>query len=284
MNVKSALQNAQRLLQAAGVDGARRDARRLLAHCLDQPSAWLISHDDAQIENAQQLRFENMVAERASHRPVSQIIGSREFWGQSFCVTRDTLDPRPETELLVQIALAGPPPKRILDLGTGTGVILISLLNEWPQARGLGVDLSDKALDVARKNVANHNLSDRCDIQQSDWFQSVSGRFDLITCNPPYISEPEMRGLSRDVLDWEPHLALTPGGDGLSSYRQIADHLARHLSPGGRALFEIGPTQASAVAGILSRAGLHQGTVHKDLDGRDRVVSVQLPENMRDCG
>jgi len=277
MIIKAALDTAQQHLTAAGIDGARQDARKMLAHCLQKPSSWLMAHDDETLSDTDRLAFFRMVEERAKRRPVAQILGVRAFWGRDFRVTRDTLDPRPETEILVETALQGPLPRHILDLGTGTGAILVSLLAEWPAARGIGVDLSPKALDVARRNAADHGVEPRCRFHLSDWFQSVTGRFDLIVCNPPYISAAEMQGLARDVLDWEPHLALTPGGDGLDAYRHIAANLSTHLAPGGCALFEIGPSQSADVTVILADAGLQQLITHQDLDGRDRVISAQMP-------
>lgn len=268
------LAEAVRALRAAGIDTPERDARRLLAHAAGIPPdrVTLLLTEDLDEDRAD--AFRALVARRAAREPVSQILGRRDFFGLSFRVTRDTLDPRPETELLVEAALARPF-DHILDLGTGTGCILLSCLFNRPAARGLGVDISAAALDVARENAAALGLSDRAEFVQSDWFANVQGRFDLIVSNPPYIAQDEMARLSPEVRDWEPHLALSPGGDGLGAYRAIAAGVGRFLAPGGRVLVEIGPTQARDVCAILADAGLHGIDVLRDLDGRDRVVCAQ---------
>ncbi|XBA77743.1 peptide chain release factor N(5)-glutamine methyltransferase [Thioclava sp. 'Guangxiensis'] len=264
------------LLREAGVESAAGDARRLLAHALKiAPDRLTLALHDP-VDEAAQARFRTYIAARSQFRPVAQITGERLFWGRPFRVTSDTLDPRPETEVLIEHALAAPF-ERVLDLGTGTGCILLTLLAEMQSAQGLGVDVSSAALAVAQTNAVDLGLQQRAEFCLSDWFSSVSGQFDLIVSNPPYIAEDEMAGLSRDVRDWEPHLALTPGGDGLSPYQRIAEGLARHLAPAGRVLFEIGPTQGKAVCDFLKHQGLEECRIWPDLDGRDRVVAARRP-------
>ena len=263
-------------LTAAGIDGAARDARRLLAHAMGLPADRISLHLNDTLTAAQSAEFEAAIAARSARQPVSQITGLRSFWGRDFRVTRDTLDPRPETETLVAAALEAPF-ATVLDLGTGTGCILLSLLGDRPLARGLGVDLSDAALAVARDNAAQLDLATRATFRPSDWFAAVNGQFDLIVSNPPYISEREWSDLAPEVREWEPRLALTPGGDGLAAYRIIAGGARDHLCPGGRVLVEIGPTQGQAVAGFFRAAGLEDVRVHADLDSRDRVVSGRNP-------
>jgi release factor glutamine methyltransferase len=214
------------------------------------------------------------LAARCQRQPVSQITGQRLFWGRNFRVTQDVLDPRPETESLIEAALAEPF-QRVLDLGTGTGAILLTLLAERPATSGLGIDLSPEALQVAQSNAETLGLAPRATFAQSDWFTAVPGQYDLIVSNPPYIAEAEMAALSPEVRLWEPHLALTPGGDGLDAYRAIAAGVVPHLAPGGRLLVEIGPTQGAAVAGLFTAAGLAEIRVLPDLDGRDRVVAAR---------
>lgn len=264
-------------LGAAGVPGAARDARLLLADALGCPPARLVLVLDDRVGSAALADFERKVAARARFRPVAQILGRRSFWGRDFEVTADVLDPRPETETLVAHALEGPAPARILDLGTGSGVILVTLLSEWPDARGLGTDTSAAALEVARRNALRHGVDDRAAFQQADWAEGCDGTFDLIVCNPPYIPEGEIESLARDVRDWEPLGALTAGPSGLESFEAIAPALCALLAPGGRALFEIGSGQGAAVAGILKIVGLRGIIVSRDLDGRDRVVCGVLP-------
>jgi release factor glutamine methyltransferase len=204
-------------------------------------------------------------------------VGARAFWGREFRVTRDVLDPRPETETLVALALAEPF-ARVLDLGTGSGCILVTLLAERPGARGVGTDISPEALLIAGENAARHGVEERVVLTPSDWFADIGGRYDLIVSNPPYIAEGEMAGLAPEVRDFEPRGALTDEGDGLGAYRVLAAGAPGHLAPGGRLLVEIGPTQGAAVSRLFAEAGLERVAVHPDLDGRDRVVAARRPE------
>lgn len=274
MILREALAQAIQRLDTAGIADAPRDARLLLAHALGiaPDRLTLVLRDPA---GAEQAAFGEAIARRAAREPVSHITGRRLFWGRAFHVTADVLDPRPETETLIAEAL-GAPFTRLLDLGTGSGAILLTLLAERPAARGLGCDLSPAALAVAEGNAATLGLSGRAEFRQGDWFGPVEGRFDLIVSNPPYIAEAEMAGLAPEVLR-EPRMALTPGGDGLDAYRAIARDAGAHLTPGGRLMVEIGPTQGAAVAGLMAAAGLQGIALHPDFDGRDRVVSAHWP-------
>ena len=273
MTGTEALRVALPRLQAAGIEGAARDLRLLLAFAIGiAPDRLTLVLNDP-LPEAAIARFEAAVAARAARQPVSQIVGGRLFWGRWFRVTPDVLDPRPETETLIAAALDGAF-SRVLDLGTGSGAILITLLAERSGAVGTGVDLSDKALSVATGNAASLLVADRTSFLQSDWLGAVSGSFDLVVANPPYISEAEMSGLSPEVRQWEPRLALTPGGDGLEAYRSILRDVRRVLAPSGRLLLEIGAGQGAAVAALCRTAGLQAVTVLQDMDGRDRVVSA----------
>ncbi|MDO5605977.1 MAG: peptide chain release factor N(5)-glutamine methyltransferase [Paracoccus sp. (in: a-proteobacteria)] len=269
--------SAQDRLEAAGVADAARDATALFMHALETvlgPQVrrhHLAAHLSEPAPPALVAAYELAVAARAARQPVAQIIGRRAFWNHDFAVTGDTLDPRPDTETLVEAAL-NLPWRSVLDLGTGTGAILISLLAERPGARGLGVDLSGAALEVARENAARIGVT--ADFVQSDWFGAVSGRFDLIVSNPPYIAASEMPGLSPEVRDWEPHLALTDGADGLTAYRAIAAGAGRHLNPGGVVLVEIGWRQRADVGAIFAAAGARVSCL-PDMDGRDRVIRAE---------
>lgn len=283
MTGTEALAAAMRRLKEAGIEGANRDARRLLAHALgitpDRVS--LVARDEMSVEA--EVGFAAAVTARAARQPLSQITGRRDFFGHGFRVTRDTLDPRPETELLVEVALERPFVK-MLDLGTGTGCVLLSCLAGMGFATGTGTDLSEAALAVAAENAGALGLRKRARFQRADWFAGVGGKFDLITSNPPYIAEAEMAGLAPEVRDWEPLGALTPGGDGLNAYRAIALGAGARLMPGGRIALEIGPTQAASVSTFLTAAGFEAPEVRQDLDGRDRVVIATWPENSGDCG
>jgi release factor glutamine methyltransferase len=278
-----ALRAAIARLRAAGIDDAPRDARVLLSHALGIGADRLTLHLGDALADDAAARFDAAVTARAARRPVAQITGQRLFWGRAFRVTADTLDPRPETEILVAEALSAPF-FSCLDLGTGTGCILLSCLAERPVATGLGVDLSDAALAVAADNAARLGLGARARFLRSDWFSAVTGRYDLILSNPPYIAADEMAALSPEVRDWEPHLALTPGGDGLDAYRAIARGAPARLMAGGRLIVEIGPAQGQAVAALFAQAGLEAVRVLPDLDGRDRVVAGVKTADGAGCG
>lgn len=271
------LVQATRDLRAAGVDDPARDARILLAHVLgvDRGRLTLILPDP--VTPAQEAGFAELITARAARQPVAQIIGKRAFYGREFIVTPDVLDPRPETELLVDTALEQAFDS-VLDLGTGSGCILLTLLAERADAIGIGGDLSADALAVAARNAAALGLEARAQFVQGSWFD-VAGdaRFDLVVSNPPYIAADKMAGLAPDVRDWEPHLALTPGADGVSAYRLITAAAARHLTPGGRLIVEIGAAQGRAVQQLYAAAGFQDIRIWRDLSGHDRVVGGICP-------
>ncbi len=275
MKQRELIDEAVRVLAASGVEDPSRDARKLLRHVVSSPSHLLDLEMD--VSSGATKAFKRMITERASHRPVAQITGTREFWGRDFIVTSDTLDPRPETELIIEMALERSEGNRLLDLGTGTGCLLLTLLSELPHAKGVGTDVSNAALAVANKNAQSLGLKSRAAFVLSDWFSALSGHFDLIVCNPPYIPENEIASLAPDVREWEPHLALTPGKDGLSAYRTISQQADRFLADQGLLLFEVGAGQAREVADILVQAGLRIEAIGKDLGGIDRVVSARKP-------
>ncbi len=263
-------------LRAAGVDDPARDARVLLAHAarIEASRVTLIAPEELSHEVSE--RYDQLVSLRAIRVPVSHLLGEREFYGRRFRVSRDVLDPRPETEILIEAALSAPF-DHLLDLGTGSGCILITLLAERASASGVGVDLSEAACLQASANAVQHQVQARAEIQQSDWFESIEGQFDLIVSNPPYVSLSEMNDLSPEVREHEPRMALTDEGDGLGAYRRIAADVPDYLVPSGRVLVEIGPTQGHAVAALLQAAGLAETRIIPDLDGRDRVVLARMP-------
>ncbi len=270
MNFRAAI--AQ--LTAGGVPDPGGDVRRLYDWAFSRGGA-APEPQDRDNPNDMTLEFlEIALAERVRRKPVSQIIGKRSFWRHDFLVTQDVLDPRPDTETLIEAAL-GENFDRCLDLGTGSGAIAISLLADRPKARGVATDISDTALRVAAQNADRIGVADRLELIRSDWCAGVSGRFDLIVSNPPYIAADEMPGLAPEVRDWEPHIALSPGGDGLATYRAIAAQVSDHLLPGGRVLVEIGPSQAKSVSNLFTASGFDQIDVLPDLDGRDRVVAAK---------
>lgn len=272
---RQALAETLARLKAGGIPDPGRDARLLLAEAVGTPPDRLMLEPDALLGPDAAARLAGMIAARLARQPVAQILGRRQFWGRDFRVSRDVLDPRPETECLVALALEGVPAQHVLDLGTGSGAILLTLLAEWPAARGLGIDASPAALAVAGANAAALGLAARAELRVGDWLVGVDGPFDLVVCNPPYIAADELPGLAPEVIGWEPLGALSPGADGLAAYARIAPCLAAVLAPGGRALFEIGPSQGAAVAALFGAAGFAEVRVHPDLDLRDRVIDVR---------
>jgi release factor glutamine methyltransferase len=273
---------AARLMREARIAAPELDARLLLCHATGlSHEAYVAARNDALAPDAA-ARFGAFIERRLAGEPVSRIIGVREFYGRSFRIDAGTIDPRPDTETLVETALGlvdGEAPLNILDLGTGSGCILITLLAELPRASGVGVDVSLPALEPARDNAHALGVGDRASFIASDWLEAVEGAFDLVVANPPYLSSADMAALSPEVRDHDPRPTLDGGPDGLSAYRRIVPGLRKALSPGGFALFEIGPDQAQAVSRLLAEAGLDVGEgqhLWRDLAGRPRVVGARL--------
>lgn len=271
------LRFAEQRLCAAGIDTPQLDARLLVAAALGLKPDALRLADDRPIAADGEARIEALVARRIEARePVSRILGRREFWSLDFRVTPDVLDPRPDSETLVEAALALVPnrsaPLRVLDLGTGSGCLLLAVLLERPSAAGLGIDASEAALAVARENAARLGFAERARFQRGDWGRGLAERFDLILCNPPYIAERERPALAPEVARHDPPEALFAGPDGLDAYRAILPDLPRLLADGGRALLEIGATQAGAVSELARRAGLDVLEIKRDLAKRERCI------------
>ncbi len=275
MTAAEAMVAAAARLRAAGVPDPARDARVLLAHAarIDAARVTLIAPEDLAPEIEE--RFDQLISLRSIRVPVSHLVGERAFYGRRFKVSRDVLDPRPETETLIEGALAVPF-ETVLDLGTGSGCILVTLLAETPRARGLGVDVSEAACLQASANAVLHRVEARADIRQSDWFADVDETFDLIASNPPYLAGYEMDEVAPELREHEPRVALTDEGDGLSAYRVIASQAAQYLNPNGRVMVEIGWQQGESVRAIFEKNGWSGIVVIPDLGGRDRVIHAQL--------
>jgi release factor glutamine methyltransferase len=262
---------------AAGIDTARLDARVLLAHALGLEPSQLFARSDAVLAPEIGAAAETFAQRRLAHEPVSRIIGRREFWAMDFALTPDTLDPRADTETIVTAVLnqrgtyAAP---RILDLGTGTGCILLAILEDWPQASGIGVDLSPGAVGVARANAARLGLASRAAFQHGNWGEGIEEQFEVIVSNPPYIAERELARLAPEVGGFDPALALNGGADGLAAYRALIPSACRRLKPGGRLFLELGLGQADSVAGFLTAAGLRPVAQHLDLSGIVRCLEA----------
>lgn len=265
----------------AGVEDAEIDARALLGHALHLDRAQLISHLDRILESREIDAVSALAARRLRREPVARILARKEFWNQMLQVTPAVLVPRPETETIVEAALdfvvRGGLRKeklRILDIGTGSGALLLALLSELPNAVGTATDISTAALEVARGNADRHGLSARCTFVHCNIAEAVAGPFDLIVSNPPYIPHDEIASLEPEVRDYDPLVALDGGDDGLAAYRAIAADAHRLLAPGGRLYVELGVGQEPAVRALFTNAGLTIGIARNDLAGIPRVLGA----------
>lgn len=277
--IQALLSEANRRLAAAGVPGAIRDARLLLEAAAGTPVATQIGHPNREIERDAAERFQSLVARRAAREPMAQILGRREFWSLDFRVTRDTLDPRPDSETLVQAVLDRIADRaaslRLLDFGTGTGCLLLSLLHELPHATGIGVDISAPALNVATENARRLGLAARAEFRLQSWDNGMQESFDIIVSNPPYIPSAVIPTLQPEVAQFEPLPALDGGLDGLDAYRALLPATARLLRHGGVAAFEVGIDQADSVAAMGASRGLRHLATAADLGAVPRVVLWQ---------
>jgi release factor glutamine methyltransferase len=270
-------------LQTAGIETSALDARLLMCHALE------LSHEQFLLSKTRVLtedetgKINEFSVQRLAGKPVSKIIGQKEFYGRNFKTTTDTLDPRPDSETLIEAVLAHKfETPKILDLGTGTGCLVLTLLAELPTARAIAVDQSLAALDVAKQNAYQIGVEDRVVFVQSDWFGEVVGQFDIIISNPPYIPAGDIDGLAKEVRIYDPLAALVGGEDGLDPYRIIIPQLEWFLKPGGLAAFELGQGQDAAVAEMLTNNGFSEVFTRKDLAGIPRVVGgilLQKPDN-----
>jgi release factor glutamine methyltransferase len=274
---RGALKEAVLLMKAAGLDTPVLDARLIVQHALEISWDTLYLKEDQPLTEGERGRLESELARRAAHEPVSRIVGRRHFWTLDLAVSPDTLDPRADTESLIETVVVAIPertqPLKFLDLGTGTGAILLALLAEYPHATGLGVDLSEGALAVARLNAESHGLSVRASFAAGCWAQGLAGPFDVIVSNPPYIESGDLAGLAPEVREHDPALALDGGADGLDAYRAIIPAIPLLLSPSGFAVLEIGAGQADAVARIAQEHGLAPIGRRADLGGIERALS-----------
>jgi len=266
-------------LDVAGITNADHEARYIIEKRLNLDWGDLIAHGDRTISSEQITVIAQDLENRLSSKPLGRIYGEREFYGLSFKLGDETLEPRPDTEVLVDIALKrfkerGVEPESILDLGTGTGCILITLLHHWHASHGTGVDIASGALAVAQENANHHGVSRRCSWIQSDWCENVTGQFDLIVSNPPYISNQIIGNLAPEVVNHDPILALDGGEDGLQAYKKLFLQISSLLKTDGIALFEIGYDQAEDVLRLAEESGFSCKHVHPDLAGKPRVVEI----------
>ncbi|MBX3560435.1 MAG: peptide chain release factor N(5)-glutamine methyltransferase [Sphingomonas sp.] len=272
MIVQNALRDAARRLESVSVT-PRLDAELLMAHALGVPREAMLL---GRTRDPAPRSFDDLVGRRLAHEPVAYITGTRAFWTIELAVGPGALVPRPDSETLIEAALdhfGADGPAAILDLGTGPGTLLLAALDQWPDARGLGVDRSEEALVYARRNAERLGLAERAEFRPGDWDEGVEERFDLVLCNPPYIEEDA--ALPADVADWEPAGALYAGADGLDDYRRLAPRLPRLLAPGGIACVEIGAGQAAAAGTLFAEAGFTISS-RADLKGIARCLVLRL--------
>lgn len=277
MTLLQAWQSAKGRLEAAGLAGPVIDARLMVEAAADATRADIVTDPYRPLTPEQEKTLDDYVSRRERREPVSHILGRKGFWKIMLSVTPDVLTPRPDTEVIVDHALKQFPeqmPFSVLDLGVGSGAILLSILAERPAAKGLGVDVSEEALAVARENAANLGLAARTALLRGDWTQGLAdASFDLVVSNPPYIATDVIEGLEPEVKDYEPRLALDGGPDGLDAYRILAPEILRVLKPGGAFAVEIGYDQKDAVEALFKAAGASDVTTLKDLATHDRVVA-----------
>lgn len=283
MRLDALLAESRRTLGDAGIGEPGTDSRLLVCQLLRLDTAALIAGGDREVDAEQVKRVRAAVARRAGGEPVHRILGARAFRNLVLSLSPDTLEPRPDTEILVDLVLPhlrrmvrdGRAP-RVLDLGTGTGAILLAILDEVPEATGLGVDISPGAIATAAGNAAAAGLDSRASFLVSDWFSAISPVFDVIVSNPPYIPTDDIADLSRDVRDHDPRAALDGGADGLDPYRLIARQAREHLAAGGLVAVEHGFDQREAICRLFTESGYNVAEAARDLGGRDRAILFKL--------
>ena len=264
--------------EAAGLDTPRLDARILVGHAVKLEPSLLFARGERILAGAEATLVRDFAARRLRHEPVSRITGQRGFWGLDFAITPDTLDPRPDTETIVSAVLgvkAQVPTPRILDLGTGSGCILLAILKDWPEATGIGIDISPGAVAAATANASHLGLADRARFQPGTWCGGLAERFDIIVSNPPYIADTARSALAPEVALYDPPAALFAGPDGLAAYRALIPEAHTHLCENGRLFLEIGAGQAPAVADLLIRAGFRAPEPYLDLAGTVRCLGTR---------
>lgn len=275
MKAADAVAELTRDFAAAGFESARLDARILVGHVLGLEPSLLFARGETIVPPAGVTTLRAFARRHLAHEPVSRILGEREFYGLPFKITADTLDPRPDTETLVDAVLelrttiAAP---RILDLGTGSGSIPLAILRHWPDATAIGVDISAGAVAVATENARALGLETRVRFHTGDWTEGLEGPFDIVVSNPPYVTDADYAALAPEVRLFDPRAALTAGPDGLSAYRALLGPVAKLLGPGGQVFLEIGAGQGEAVTALAAAAGLRLLARRRDLAGIERCL------------
>jgi release factor glutamine methyltransferase len=277
--ISAALSAARKALVNADIDGSALDARLLMQAAAALSHEELVAEPERVLTATESQKFAALLTRRMAHEPVSRILGTREFFGRNFIVTSDVLDPRADTETVIDFVLAQTKLKqgRLLDIGTGSGILAVTLLAEIPGLSGVAVDVSEPALHVAKKNALALGVSGRLQFHRGSWFEGLTNKFDLIVSNPPYIRRDDIVTLEPDVRSYDPHLALDGGADGLFAYRAIAAGAPTFLSESGMVVVEIGAGQAQDVTAIFGFQGFHLFAEKSDLGGHIRVLGFRYP-------
>ena len=275
MKLKEVLADTTIKLSRSGIEGAARDARILTAYALQVPISELSLRINEQVSEKILSKLEKLILRRIDREPISKILGRREFWGRSFFINENVLDPRGDTETLIDFVIEKPV-KSVLDLGTGSGAIAVTLACEWKEVHVTAIDISEDALLLAKLNAEKFNVQSKIHFLKSDWFEAIKGHFDLIISNPPYIGLAEQDGLSAEVIKYDPEISLFAGCDGLAAYKRIIPSLPKFLNPDGLVLLEIGASQSNQVKNMMNVVGFIDVQIVKDLSGKDRLVAAKL--------
>ena len=275
MNLNKVLADTTIKLSESGIEGAARDARILTAYALQIPISELSLKINEQVSGKITSKLEKLILRRINREPISKILGRREFWGRTFSINENVLDPRGDTETLIEYVIEKPV-KSVLELGTGSGAIAITLACEWKEVHVTAIDISEEALSLAKINAEKFNVQNKIDFFKSDWFEAVKGSFDLIISNPPYIGLIEKDEISTEVIKYDPQIALFAGRDGLDAFRRIIPSLSKFLNPDGFVTLETGASQSNQVKNMMNLVGFIETQIVKDLSGNDRLVAAKF--------
>ena len=275
MKLQKVLADTAFKLSQSGIESAARDARILTAHALGVPISDLSLKITDKVSANIIFKLEKLILRRVNKEPISKILGRRDFWGRTFSINKNVLDPRGDTETLIDYVI-GKPRKTVLELGTGSGVIAVTLACEWKEVQVTAVDISEDALLLAQINAEKFNVQDKIHFLKSDWFDNVEGMFDLIISNPPYVGWMEQDEISIEVKKYDPEIALFAGNDGFDAYKRIIPNLAKFLNPDGFVVLEVGASQSKKVKNMMNSFGFFDVEIVKDLSGKDRLIASKL--------
>ena len=275
MKLKEVLADTAIKLSKSGIEGAARDARILTAFALEIPISELSLKINQQVSEKIIFELEKLILRRINREPISKILGRRDFWGRTFSINENVLDPRGDTETLIDFVIEKPV-KSVLELGTGSGAIAVTLACEWKEVHVTATDISEDALSLAKINAEKFNVQNKIHFLTSDWFENVTGAYDLIISNPPYIGLTEQEEISAEVIKYDPEIALFAGRDGLDAYRRIIPSLSKFLNPDGLVVLETGASQGIKVKNMMNASGFIDAKRVKDLSGKDRLVAAKL--------